>query len=233
MGFAARYDLAKRNISFDYYAWQAHVVILGATEIVFGARGFGKRDISQEQCRTRYESIIKPGPEFLGLKSSEDDGGEECGTHKFSGIIATKKWGFPRLKTILPPRSERYTVTLRNAPKHQTHNSDQKVWCAFAKEIGAYVIEDWRDRQISLHKRMALYAGAKMNFGVVNGPMGMLMFSPYPLMMCGCETAERNWIKHGILRNTQPPWLLPGQSLMWPEPSLKMLMREVEKIERC
>lgn len=233
MGFAARYDLAHRNIGFDFYAWQTHVVILGAAEIVFGVKSFGQRYISDAECRQRYESIIKPGPAFLGLPSREGDDGEERGTHKFSGIMATGSLDFPRLRSVLPPRDKRYTVTLRNAPKHPSHNSDQKVWRRFAKEIGAYVIEDWHDQAIDLHKRMALYAGARMNFGVVNGPMGMLMFSGYPMMMCSCVTAEINWKKHGIGRGEQPPWFLPGQSLMWAEPSFPALMREVEKIERA
>lgn len=232
MGFAARYDLAKRNISFDFYAWQAHAVILGASEIVFSRDGFGQRAISAAECQQRYESIIKPGPDFLGLPSREGDDGLECpATHRFSGVIGTNRWDFPRLKSVLPPRTERYTITMRNAPRHPSHNSDQNVWRNFAKRIGAYVIEDWRDKKIDLHKRMSLYAGAKMNFGVVNGPMGMLMFSAYPMMMCQCVTTQHQWIKHGIAPRTQCPWFLPGQSLMWEIPTLQSLMEVVETIE--
>lgn len=227
----ARYDLSKRNISFDFYAWQTHAVLLGATEIVFRIdNGYGKHAEPDDVLARRYRSIVKPGPALLGLPSREGVDGEECATHRLTGILGTKNWDFPRLRSVKPAGTAEFTVTLRNCPVHPHRNSDQRVWRRFAAEIGAVVIEDWHDRPIDLLDRVALYAGARMNFGVVNGPMGLLMLSPYPMQMWGCGLAEQAWRKHGIERDQQVPWLRPGQSLVWETPTLDGMRRAMERL---
>lgn len=232
-GTIARHDLSKRNISFDFYAWQTHAWLLGFREIVFDlSKGYGKHNQPDDELARRYQSIIKPGPDLMGLPSREGTDGEECATHKLHGILGLKRWDFPRLKSVLPAADARYTVTLRNCPVHSERNSPP-MWLEFAGKIGATVIPDYADHKISLHERMALYAGAKMNFGVVNGPMGMLLLSEYPMLMTGCAIAEYAWKKHGVLKGEQLPWFLPGQSLMWETPTLSSLMAVVEKIERA
>lgn len=229
----ARYDLSKRNISFDFYAWQAHAVLLGATEIVFKiSSGYGQHRESADILARRYRSIVRPGPDLMGLPWSEGEGGEECATHRLTGILGLRNWNFPRIKSVRPPGQARYTVTLRNVPVHPERNS-APLWRQFANDIGAAVIEDWHDKPIDLHERVALYAGARMNFGVVNGPMGLLMMSDYPMMMCGCDLARHAWAKHGIERGTQVPFLRPRQSLMWEVPTLKSLMAAANRIERA
>lgn len=231
MTFAARYDLAHRNIGFDFYAWQTHAILIGATEIVFGVRNYGKHRETADILARRYRSIIQPGPALMGLPSREGDDGIECCTHRLTGIIAHRRSDFPRLKSVLSPGNARYTVTLRNVPVHP-HRNSPSWWRVFAKEIGAALIDDWHDKPIALHERVALYAGAKMNFGVINGPMGLLMLSAYPMMMCGCGLAANAWRKHGVEMGEQPPFLLPHQSLMWEQPSLKAMMAVVNRIER-
>lgn len=231
-GTVARYDLSKRNISFDFYAWQTHAYLLGFREVVFcTANGWGKHNQPDDELERRYLSIIKPGPDLMGMPWREGTDGEECATHKLHGILGLKRWDFPRLKSVLPKGNARYTVTLRNCPSHTERNSPP-FWLDFAQRIGATVIPDYADHKITLHERMALYAGAKMNFGVVNGPMGMLMLSEYPMLMTGCGIAQYAWKKHGVNYGEQLPFFLPGQSLMWEMPKLASLMAVVEKIER-
>jgi hypothetical protein len=228
----ARYDLSRRNISFDYYAWQAHAVLLGAEEIVFKiSDGFGRHREPDHTLQRRYHSIIRPGPDMLGLPWREGDDGEEMASHYLHHIIGLGRWDFPRLKTVLPAGQARYTVTIRNVPTHPARNSPP-VMRKFAHLIGAHVIEDFHDRPIDLHERMAIYAGAKMNFGSVNGPMGMLMLSGYPLQMWGCNACADRWAKHGIERGKQVPWFMPGQSLVWETPTLDAMMAGVNRIER-
>jgi len=232
--FVARYDLSRRNVSFDFYAWQTHAWILGAREIVFDvSRGFGRHDEPEARLRQRYETVVRPGPSLLGLPWREGTDGVDCAaTHKYYGIMDTGVVDFPRLRSTLPPRDVRYTVTLRNAKKHPHRNSNRRLWVEFARVVGARVIEDYDDRSISLEERMALYAGARMNFGVSNGPMGLLLLSSYPVVVWGCENAEFAWSKHGVPRGGQPLWLLPEQSLRWRTPKLSDLTEFVEKFER-
>jgi hypothetical protein len=233
-GFAARYDMAVRNASFDFFTWATHVRLLGATSIVFGVKEFKSGKWSQKELRERYESIIKPGADLMGIPWEEGDGGITIGSHKLQAILELKNWDFPRIKSKLPARMERYTVTIRNVGPNGIkpfRNSHEAVWRAFAREIGAYVIEDYGVKAISLFDRMALYAGARMNFGVVNGPMGLLYFTPYPMMMFDCLNAEHAWKKHGIWPGQQIPWMLPGQSLVWEKPTIEVLRSEFAKLQ--
>lgn len=226
VGFAARYDMAVRNASFDFFTWATHVRLLGATEIVFGVREFKSRKWTEAELRERYETIIRPGAELMGMPWSEGDGGITIGSHKLQAIIELNNWDFPRIVSKLPPGNARYTVTLRDVGPNGIkpfRNSDQGVWRQFAKEIGATVIEDHRVKPMPLFDRVALYAGAEMNFGVVNGPMGLLYFTPYPVMMFDCSSCEFAWSKHGIGKGGQVPWMLPGQSLVWHRPTLDVL----------
>lgn len=228
MGFPARYDLKYRNASFDFFTWLTHVRLLGADEIVFGVKEVASRKWDEAEIRRRYESIIKPGAELAGIPWREGDGGIEIGTHKLQGILELKRWDFPRITTKLPARSERYTVTMRSigpGGMKPFRDSNDKVWREFAKEIGASVIEDYRIDPMPLAERVALYAGAEMNFGVVNGPMGLLYFTPYPMMMFDCSSCEYAWSKHGIKRGHQLPWATPDQILIWEGQGIETLRR--------
>lgn len=231
MGFDARYDLKHRNASFDFFTWVTHVRLLGATGIVFGVKEVKSGKWDEAEIRRRYESIIKPGADLAGIAWREGDDGIEIGTHKLQGILELKRWDFPRIESKLPPADAKYTVTIRNTGLKTFRNSDEKVWREFARRIGARVIEDWSVKPISLFDRVALYAGARMNFGVVNGPMGLLYFTPYPMMMWDCDCCEFAWKKHGIRKGEQVPWMLPGQSLVWQKPTLKLLMSAFEKLQ--
>ncbi len=223
MGFAARYDLRHRNATFDFFVWLAHVRILGATEIVFGIKDARSGKWDQPEILRRYESIIIPGAELAGIPWREGDGGVEIGTHKLQGLMGLKRWDFPRIVSKLHPGDEKYTVTIRYTKLKTFRNSDEAVWRKFAKEIDARIIEDWSVEPISLFERVALYAGAKMNFGVVNGPMGLLYMTPYPMMMFDCDGCQFAWAQHGIKKDEQLPWMLPGQSLVWKKPTLELL----------
>ena len=147
------------------------------------------------------------------------------GSYQMSDLAKLRDW--ERLKTVLPPRQVRYTVTLRNYTHRPYRNSDEALWREFAERIGALVIEDFFDQPISLHERVALYAGAEMNFGVTNGPMWLLFLTPYPVTMFDCNATAPLWAQHGIEPGTQLPWALPGQRLVWEHPTIDDLMAAV------
>jgi hypothetical protein len=94
------------------------------------------------------------------------------------------------------------------------------------------VIEDWSVKPISLDERLSLYAGAQMNFGVVNGPMGLLYYTPYPMMMFDCSSCHEAWEKHGIFPGEQLPWLMKGQSLVWEKQGLDVLRRKFKELRQ-
>lgn len=214
MGFAARYGLETQIATFDFFTWLCHVKKLGATEIVLSAKTVTKK-FSEAEMRARYENLIKPGPALAGLAWREGDDGVECGSRHIQELV--KLGPFERLCSVLPPGKARYTVTIRDTGHNSFRNSDEEVWRTFAAEIGATVIEDYRVKPIHLHERMALYAGAEMNFGVTNGPVFMLFFTPYPVMLFDCLQAKKSCEGHGIKLGQNVPFALKDQMLVWDE----------------
>jgi len=213
----AKYDLgmATHPTTFDFFTWLVVVQAMGATKIALAntKSPHCKHGYPQEAVQ-RIESIIKPGIAFSGLPWIESDDGEMLLEHIHMTAVPDN---FPRLKSVLPPRDVEYTVTMRQMNRKPIRNSNTDVWRIFARKIGAYLIDDWSIKRIDLHKRMALYAGARMNFGVANGPLAMLFLTDYPVMMCNCAIKMKHWYQHGINRGDQVRWARPDQILSWDE----------------
>lgn len=220
-----RCDLRSGPATFDFATWLVHVKKRGATRIVVSDKIVRTTKFPEEVMRQRIESIILPMPALAGLPVERGEHGDEIGSYRMSDLVALGD--FYRLKTVLPPGTERYTVTLRNYPHNAYRNSDEDLWREFAAKIGARVIEDFADEPIGLHERVALYAGAEMNFGVTNGPVWLLFLTPYPVTMFDCLVNAPLWQAHGIQPWTQLPWALPHQKLVWHCPTMSDLLAAV------
>jgi len=212
--------------TFDFATWLAIVKKRGATRIVLDDKTVRTKKFSEAVVRRRIETIIEPMPALAGLPWQRGNQGQIFGSYRMADLAALGD--FDRLKSVLPPKNVRYTVTLRNYHHHAYRNSDEKLWRDFAAKIGAHLIEDFGDKPIDLHERVALYAGAKMNFGVTNGPVWMLFLTPYPVTMFDCSANEPLWLQHGIKPGTQLPWALPHQKLVWKRPTMDDLMKAIE-----
>lgn len=226
MGFAARYDFSTATASFDFFTWMVHVQALGATELVFDVRKFRTTKWDADEARRRYETIIQPGAALAGLPWREGTDGEVIGSHNVLAIKALRR--FKRLRSVKPPGNVRYTVTLRRNAHNPHRDSIETNWRQFAAEIGALVIEDYSVKPIHLHDRVALYAGAEMNFGVTNGPMGMLYLTHYPYMVLDCVSNVKGFAGHGIGIGGQVPWAGADQVLVWEKQKLKFIRRAFE-----
>lgn len=223
----ALYSLSSKIASFDFFSWLVMVKQFGYTEVVFNP-SFPKTDKWKEpQIRERFQSILQPGPALAGMKSSIGSEGYDPVHTDARYLIAWAKAGghVPRLKSVHAPGDVRYTVTLRQEPRIPERNSNVEAWRAFAAEIGALVIEDWHVNPIDLHTRVALYAGAEMNFFVVNGPMHVCSLMDAPLMCFAANKCEGGLARTGIAFGEQYPWLRPGQRLIWEDDSLENLRR--------
>lgn len=222
------YDLEHQLVSSDFYGWMVEWATKGATEIVFKTGKFRKNSIyPYEVMQRRYETMLKPGPAFLGLPSREGDDGERVGLgSKNKHIIkfAREHGSFRRLRSVLPAGDARYTVTIRQARKSPWRNSNRQAWLRFATEIGAVVIEDFEVRPFDLHKLMALYAGAEMNFGVWGGPMYICSLSEYPCMIFKLGVFRKFLEKSGAIYGEHMPWCRSDQFTFWDRDGYKNIV---------
>jgi len=217
----AKYDLREAQPCFDFFTWLVHVKAQGATEIILQTKTISPMLMFEwglQDVRRRAKSILFPGPALAGLPCRECVNGEEGqikGTASFSKFLENYKpdYNFPRLKTVLPPKQVDFTVTLRKSKQEPWRNSDEKLWRGFAADIGALVIEDYSVKPIHLHERMALYAGATMNFFVLGGPSHLLYFTDYPFMVFGCE--KRIFEKRKFYVGEKFAWFNSNQHLVW------------------
>ena len=220
----ALYDCGRYLTSFNVFEWLLQAEANGATKIVFDIRNIRGDKWPTEVSRARFWSICQPGPALIGLPCVVFDAGTIEPTRAKDIAVPGGKalvdfWQsgrrFKRLKSVRPPALARYTVTLRKTQRSPLRDSDEVVWREFAAEIGARVIEDYDVRPIHLHERMALYAGAEMNFFVSNGPGVLCSFTEYPCMLFNTVHARGSLLGDGIGDGEQYPWMLPNQRAIW------------------
>jgi hypothetical protein len=216
----ARYALRNRIAGFDFFPWLICQKAVGFTEVVFDTRTPKTDKFSIDKVWKRYESILKPGPALLGMKCSEGTEGTEVPGSPKDLCELARKGPIPRLKSVLPPKSVEYTITLRNFERWPHRNSNVKAWETFAAEIGAEVIEDYEVKPIHLHERMALYAGAKMNFFVTNGPVMLCFLSEYPAM--GFDV-QKSPMTDCVPFGDSYPFLLPQHKQIYEPDDLSVL----------
>ena len=227
----ARYDLATEIAGHDFYTWLVIAASRGAERVVFGIDRPKETKWPRETVLQRFRSIMEPGPALARLPYRIGTGGTAgfASPHMMDLVPFCKAGGkIARLRSVRPPGDVRFTVTLRHEPRIRDMNSDAGAWRRFAAEIGAEVIEDYNDAPIELHEKLALYAGARMNFGVVNGPMHLLTLTEYPVTIFKANVSAPNLAKHGIPTATQLPWARPHQRLVWEDDTYDNLMRYFE-----
>jgi hypothetical protein len=213
------FDLEHQICGTDFYGWLIEHVHRGATEIVFRtAKWRPIKSYPDHIMRRRFETMIAPGPAFLGLSSREGEDGER-GVLGYKNIhffrFARECQDFQRLRSVLPPKTARYTVTIREAIKSQWRNSNKAVWLQFAKEIGAHVIQDYEIEPMHIHELFAFYAGAEMNFGVWGGPLWMCSLTKYPCMIFKLDIFRWHLERHGAIFGENLPWCRDNQTVFW------------------
>lgn len=231
----ATYRLSERLASFEFFCWLVMVKAAGATKIVLDPANPKTAKIGgPESTARRFESIIVPGPALAGLPSriGSDKSRLTASANSFTQWV--RQGGvLPRLQTVKPAVSCKYTITLRNNfDGAKSRNSNDQAWRQFGEEIGATIIEDYFVKPMHLHDRVALYAGAKMNFGVSNGPVFLISLTNYPVAQFINSTAARNnVIRDGMRPGEKAPWMLSNQHLIWEEDNIENLRRAFRKLQ--
>lgn len=220
----AHYGLGHYRANFNFLEFLVASASQGANHVVFSTDK-PRPYYSPEETERRVKSILEPACALAGCTFSHgNEPGINPGYHISAVINAHKNGRIRKLKTVLPPKSEKYTVTLRNTSENANRNSNEDDWREFAQEIGAFVIEDWSDKPIHLHERMAYYAGAKMNYFVANGPMMLCLLSDYPYTAFMDGVNEKYHQRNGFWR-IQLPWANKNQKAVWNGASPKNMRR--------
>lgn len=227
----ARYAAAEQIASFDFYPWLVLMKAKGATKIVIDRSQPKINKFPVPEVALRFESIIEPGPALAGLPMRFGDSRPHVAGSAFE-LFPWVGAGKPieRLHSIKEPVDVKYTVTLRHSHRVPGRNSDDVAWRSFAEEIGATVIDDYYVRPIHLHDRVALYAGAKMNFVINSGISLLLSLTRYPVTSFVTSASHRGLAKLGILPGMKFPWMLETQQMIWEDDTLDNLRNAWRRI---
>lgn len=224
-------DLANIPANFNFLEFLLCAATHGADHIVLDESG-GYKKFKGDALKERMTSIIEPSCALAGCGFSYSSKGKcegpRFGYHVSLLLKTYADFGkIVKLSSVLPAGSEEFTVTLRSYERHPERNSGGD-WRKFAKDIGAMLIEDYSVGKMPLHKRMALYAGARMNYFVVNGPCSLALFSDYPYTVFMKNINVDYHLRHGWYR-TQLPWARGPQKCVWDkEDTYANLMEEFE-----
>jgi|SRR5215510_936668 len=235
----ATYRLSQHIPSFEFFNWLVMAIADGATEIVFDISNpktiKAHTDFGLDNVLQRFRSIVEPGPALAGLSSRK---GSDHSTidPTASRLLPWFKSGrdFSRLQSVKAPIDCKFTVTIRENKTGgaKGRDSNRDAWETFAADIGAVVIDDYCRRPIHLHDRIALYAGARMNFGVCNGPVHMLSLTPYPVAMwINTQSAYDSQARWGIQPNQKYPWMLENQTMIWRKDTVENLRRAFDEMK--
>jgi hypothetical protein len=211
----AVYSLDQYPANFNFLEWLVAAKTLGATSVVFDQSNGYKPKFTKEDTAKRMDSILEPSVALAGLEYEYGSGpGLDPGYHISNVLRVYRKVGrLEKLKSVKPPVKCKYTVTLREYGRYKERNSSPD-WRRFAEEVGAVLIEDYSKKPIHLHDRMALYAGAGMNFMVGNGPGSLLMYSDYPYIIFNGKVNRQYHKEHGWL-DEPLPWANENQRVIW------------------
>lgn len=225
-----RYNLKRKEFPFtwDFATFLVKAKAAGATGIDFPLLRAQSTKWGMDESLKRFWNYMEPMPRlFYDMTSSIDKGGLDIG-------LDVRMTNLPvnfermRLPDVNVQNRGHFTVTLRNTFHKPHKNSDASVWRKFAARIGAIVVEDSQDRPISLLDRYALYAGARMNYGVPNGPVSTLWYTDYPMTMFADPGIKKSWGGHSIKVGDRMSWLRGNQQVIWEAATVPRLLEEHE-----
>lgn len=222
------YDLAKDLVTWDFVTWAVNVRDLGYHKVNFQVKNipaWGRKWLEPKEILGRVDNFMLPVIRTLGIFYGFDPIGDR---NMGSSHYYHMRPNFQRME-IKAEWHGRDTITIREVPYKARRNSDRGVWLAFADTINAIVIEEHSLKPITFDERFKLYAGARMNWGVTNGPLSAVFLTPYPVaMFCADDKDRKGFSGHHIVPGGQIQFSLPNQNLIWGEITYDALMRHYE-----
>lgn len=218
--------------------------------------------LENPSCREMFQNVIKPSLALIGAVETPDAvDGHYKELFVFRDILNGARSGDVVPRFHAPDQMIEQTrkqfgspvvITLRESEHYPHRNSDLDVWVAFAeylKRNGEKVvfvrdtakayeqIEGFRTfpaASTNLHWRAALYATAKMNLFVSNGPTTLCFFSDWPYMTFIKPEADGHpyapstpsfWRdQNGMEMGEQFPWARDDQRILWTAPTYETLV---------
>lgn len=236
----ALYDLSERPASFDFVTFLATAITHGADEVRFVLGKWKPKNYSNPV--ERYRSIVEPAAKLWGIKvSTGKREGEHFSHFLHKAVAAYHQYGrIAKIPVTCEPR-DYITVTLRKS-RTPERDSKEAEWLKFAKRCRdkVIVIRDYDERPLALEDRMQLYAHARQNLMVINGPITLCLHSDAPYICMRtigderCMSTSPQFMKQiGITPGFQFPWANENQRLFYTDDTCENIEAAYEEMQCC
>lgn len=231
------YDLSDRPASFDFVTWLATAKTHGVDHVRFVLGKWKQKNYSNPE--ERFKSIVEPAARLWGVPYSVGKPEGEYFSHFLHKTVEAYEQHGRVAKIPYEVKAGNYvTITLRKSRCHE-RDSQEGEWLKFAQRCKdtCVIIRDYDERPLILEDRMRLYAHAKQNLMVINGPLTLCLHSEAPyicMRTIGCRnsgsTSPQHMAQLGITEGFQFPWSNPRQRLFYTDDTLANIENAYEEM---
>lgn len=232
------YNLANRPASFDVVTCIASSMAMGMNHVRYVYGAWKPKDYSMKQAEERWHSIVEPAAGLFGLHYSigRPEGIEVPHILRTAIDVYNQSGSLGKIPVQCVPK-DYITLTLRKSrnPERDSNEAEARKFASRC-DRKVIIIPDNEGSVLSLQDRMQLYAGAFMNFMVINGTATLCFHSdaPYVCMRTiGCEksgsTSPKSSALNGITPGFQFPWANANQKLSYLDDTCENLEFEYQQ----
>jgi hypothetical protein len=132
---------------------------------------------------------------------------------------------------------------MRESFRNKWRDSNREEWAKVAEYLAKrgeklVVLEECENQPLSVEERMAIYANAKMNLAVGNGPMVLCWLSDAPYLSFQLpkgpekeyQALVEQWTRLGFPVGSQLSFRTPMQEIVWGPDDADLIIRKYEEL---
>ena len=233
--------------TYDFAVYAVIAKTLGYGSIHFATTGMAQWKYSAEVGWRRWANICIPMCKLAGLEFTVGTKIEGDMLVYHSGAVENlykRKGRIEKLKSLYDyPKSGYVTITMRESFRNKWRDSNREEWAKVSEWLmrrgeEIVVLEECEHSPLALEQRMALYANAKMNLAVGNGPMVLCWLSEAPYLSFQLPRGPENdykalveqWNRMKFPVGSQLSFKNDRQEIVWGPDDAELIIEKYEKL---
>lgn len=233
--------------TYDFAVFAVVAKTMMSAEIRFISLGMADWKYPPEIGWKRWANICIPICKLAEIPFSVGDEMEGDVFGYGTGTVENLYKKFGRISKLKPvyesPDSGYVTITMRESFRNKWRDSNRPEWAKVGEYLAkrgekVLVLEECENQPLPVEERMAIYANAKMNLAVGNGPMVLCWLSEAPYLTFqlphGPEkeynALVQQWTNLGFPVGSQLSFRNPMQEIVWGPDDADLIIRKYEEL---
>ena len=233
--------------TYDFAVYAVIAKTLGYDSIHFAVTGMASWKYPAEIGWRRWANICIPMCKLAGLEFTVGTKIEGDMLVYHSGAVENlykRKGRIEKLKSLYDyPKSGYVTITMRESFRNKWRDSNREEWAKVAEYLmrrgeEVLILEECENQPLALEERMAIYANAKMNLAVGNGPMVLCWLSEAPYLTFQLpkgpdedyRTLVAQWTTLGFPVGSQLSFRNSMQEIVWGPDDADLIIKKYESL---